>query len=265
MNKRQGLNEQELANISSAVDEVQVRGDTPDLGAPRTGESLDAIIARAERMRQLANEAKEEEQGVEPWHQAERKAAIYAQALQQQEVRDRLSHSQKNTPRRDEEGARLPREKVPHVPRMVVPRAAMWDTTTIRDPETGESLVKEGMMGRWVRVDEVSQFGAVRRSAARLHNFIAWGAEVVRDQQGKPVTSIYGVAVQGPPEVFAARSARAAPTGTLNRQDLLTGTADVIASFNKKRGERQARLVAESEHGVKAGKDGEDSYAPRSI
>lgn len=260
--KRRTLSAEELASIPPAVAPEPARPQAAaDLGAPQPGEDLEFIVARAERMKHLL----QEEENAASWEAAERKAATYSHLLQQQEVADRIRRTQKDAPQRTEEGDRVPGEKAPRgAPRMVVPRAVMWDPTTIRDPHTGASLVPAGHVGRWVRVDEVTPMGTVRRTSARLHNFLAWGAEVVRDSAGKIVQSIYGVAVHAPPEVFAARSAKAAPTGTLNRKDLLAGVEGVISEFNRKVGEPAAALKTEQDHGAEKKSDGVDTYAARS-
>lgn len=259
--QHRALSVEELASIPPAVDPAPARPEAAaDLGSPQAGEDLEGIVARAEWMKHRM----QEEEDTASSEAAERTAAVYSNLLQHQEVADRIRRTQRDAPQRLEEGDRVPREKAARsAPRMVVPRAVMWDPTTIRDPHTGESLVPTGHIGRWVRVDEVTPMGAVRRSAARLHNFLAWGAEVVRDSTGKIVKGIYGVAVHAPPEVFAARSAKAAPTGTLNRKDLLTGVEGVISDFNRKVGEPAASLKTAVDHGTEKKTDGVDSFAPR--
>jgi len=153
--------------------------------------------------------------------------------------------ARQRTRHRREDGTELPAEGEAGQPTFTVrPRRARADTTRMVG-EDGKSLVKPGWVPRWVRnVDHMN-----RATEARVEDFKDFGYEPVIDPgTGKPLTSLYGIAMQAPPQQYALRVKEYSAPGALNPNDLYEDTRVAIDELNHEAGEPIVHLVEEPGH-----------------
>lgn len=175
--------------------------------------------------------------------EAEEVGAKMAQMLLAYESRER---SRQSARRRDRDGLTLPDEER-RLPFRVIPRRQRPDPTAIIDPITGvapESLI-EGYVHRWVRTVDWMD----RPTESRVAEMEDYGYSFVTDTEGNPIESRFGVAMQAPPEQYAARMLDRTPSGSLLRDDALAAADEMAEYLNRQRGEVHARVVAEQDHG----------------
>lgn len=202
-----------------------------------TADVVPAVPKKPAKVRDLAED--EEYERYDPVVEANR----IAQRLIAQEEAERVRFWQEQA-NRSPEARRKKR-----APMRMSAKRPRWDMTKI-DP----ALIKPGYSKRWVR--ETDDSG--NPSDARMEQFQEFGYEVIHTPDGKPLRSIFGVAMQAPIRDAAERIAVNMPTGALHRDALLADAQEMVDETNKRsRSGYAAGLVKERGHGRQ--RDGDDS------
>lgn len=160
-------------------------------------------------------------------------------------ARSQRALARQRTQKRREDGTVLPEQPGEGQPTFTVrPRRARADATRMVGPD-GKSLVKPGWVPRWVRNTDALN----RPSDARIEDFKDFGYEPVIDPTtNKPLTSIYGIAMQAPSQQYALRVMEHSPPGALNPDELYDDTRIAIEEANSEAGEEIARWVEDPSH-----------------
>lgn len=128
------------------------------------------------------------------------------------------------------------------------------DVIAITD-KNGKSLVRDGWIGRWVRLSDSQG----RQSNVRLREFLAWGAEVILDPDkekvdGKlpPKTDVWGIAVQIPAARYGARVIAHSPRSAFDSDLIMSHLDDLAESINSESGYAAVRIAPTKEHGSRS-------------
>lgn len=166
------------------------------------------------------------------------------------EMKSREEFRSRGAPRRDKDGMRLDDgdPEAARRPMRVLTRRQRPDPTRIIDPVTKlpPASLRPDFVQRWVATVDWND----RPTEHKVAEWEDYGAEFVTDDKGRPIESRYGVAMQLPPEQYAARMLDRTPTGAFQRDDHLQHADAIADMINRKTGHDDAvRIVAERDHG----------------
>jgi hypothetical protein len=113
----------------------------------------------------------------------------------------------------------------------------------------GNSLVRPGWIPRWVR--DKDEDG--RPNTRRLRAFLAQGAQHVLDEDGRKLIGRLGMAVQMPPEVYAARVLRNSSTGAFDSNPAVQNAMDAAEATNRMAGRKVVDVRPAADHGSRRG------------
>ena len=110
--------------------------------------------------------------------------------------------------------------------------------------KNGETLVKKGWIGRWVR--DKDEDG--RPNTRRYREFMAMGCEDVLDTDGRALVGRLGRAVQMPPEVYAARVLEKSQPGAFESNPYVQGAIEMAEATNRAMGRKIVDVRPTADH-----------------
>ena len=112
----------------------------------------------------------------------------------------------------------------------------------------GTSPVPAGHIPQWVTTESTTGHEP-RPSMATINDFLSYGYQYVRDEDGEVIVNTNGVLMSASPDAWAERQADKEPTGAFSRRDL-DGDLQARRSTVGRYGDRTVATITEQpEHG----------------
>ena len=122
-------------------------------------------------------------------------------------------------------------------------RYTPYDTDRTRLSAEVAKKIKLGYVPEWTRT--VDMFGKPDASQMQVEMSKAYGGEIVRNNDGSPVVSPYGMLMQLPPDGYAQRVVDRSPTGIRHTKDAHDAVYDAVETENRRAGQEVARITGE--------------------
>lgn len=226
----------------------------PEAGTAQPRVGVDRLLAgQQERQRERKSALVLEDPGKYVVSNEEIGARV-AVLMHRAEQKSRDAYMRRGQPNRDSreeyEGFRLDDgdSEERRQPMKVLTRRQRPDPTRIVDPVTKltPDSLRPDFVQKWVSVTDWND----RPTEHRVAEMEDYNYEFVTDARGRPIESRYGVAMQGPPEEYAARMLDRTPTGAFQRDESLASADEIAKAINRKLGHDDAvTIVPERDHG----------------